>query len=111
MIEGNLSENGATVVLVGNGRAAVDRVLKDGTLAYNVVLMDIQMPELDGYEAARLILSVAPDLPIIGQTAHASSDERERCLASGMVGHITKPIDPQLLVRTVLEHVAVKPRE
>ena len=111
VIEGNLSENGATVVLVGNGRAAVDRVLKDGPLAYNVVLMDIQMPELDGYEAARLILSVAPDLPIIGQTAHASSDERERCLASGMVGHITKPIDPQLLVWTILEHVAVKPRE
>jgi PAS domain S-box-containing protein len=110
VIEGNLSEDGAMVILVGNGSEAVDRVLKDGAQAYDVVLMDIQMPKMDGYEAAKLILSMAPNLPIIGQTAHASTEERERCFASGMVGHVTKPIDPQLLVRTILEHVVVKRR-
>ena len=59
--------------------------------------MDIQMPYMDGFEATHHIRRLAPRLPIIGQTAHAFREERERCLAAGMVDHIAKPIDPNQL--------------
>ena len=68
--------------------------------------MDIQMPEMDGYEATRRILEVAPGLPVIGQTAHAFEEDRDKCLAAGMVAHIAKPIDPQALVKLVLRVLA-----
>jgi PAS domain S-box-containing protein len=102
MLEVNLIEDGARLVMVGDGKAAVDRVISDGPGAYDVVLMDIQMPVMDGYEATRRILELAPELPIIGQTAHAFDEERDKCLAAGMRAHIAKPIDPQALVRLVL---------
>jgi len=103
VIEENLVEDGAEVTMVVNGREAVERVRKDGGAAYDVVLMDIQMPEMDGYEATRRILELAPGLPIIGQTAHAFGAELERCFAVGMVGHVAKPIDPEILARVVLQ--------
>jgi CheY-like chemotaxis protein len=81
-------------------------VLADGREAYDVVLMDIQMPEMDGYEATRRILELAPDLPVIGQTAHAMLDERRECLAAGMADHIAKPIDFRLLVDMIVRHLA-----
>ena len=79
--------------------------MRDGREAYDVVLMDIQMPEMDGYEATRRILELAPDLPVIGQTAYALREEREQCLAAGMVDHIAKPIDLDALVELVNKHV------
>ncbi len=103
VIEENLVEDGAEVTMVVNGREAVERVRMDGGAAYDVVLMDIQMPQMDGYEATRRILELAPGLPIIGQTAHAFGGELERCFAVGMVGHVAKPIDPEALVRVVLQ--------
>ena len=60
------------------------------------------MPEMDGYEATRLIRELAPGLPVIGQTAHAFAEERDKCYAAGMAGHIAKPIDPQALVTLIL---------
>jgi PAS domain S-box-containing protein len=108
VLEENLIHDGARVVLVGNGREAVERVIRDGRDAYDVVLMDIQMPEMDGYEATRRIRDLAPDLPIIGQTAHALNEEREKCLAAGMVDHIAKPIDPERLIKLVRQHVLAR---
>jgi PAS domain S-box-containing protein len=105
VLEDNLVEDGARVVLVGDGQAAVERIVADGRSAYDIVLMDIQMPEMDGYEATRRILALAPGLPIIGQTAHAFREERDKCLAAGMVGHLAKPVVPDLLVATILQHV------
>jgi CheY-like chemotaxis protein len=81
----------------------------DGPQAYDIVLMDIQMPVMDGYEAARRILQMAPGLPIIGQTAHAFHEDRDKCLAAGMVGHIAKPIDPPALVKLMLQFLAGRP--
>jgi PAS domain S-box-containing protein len=101
----NLVEDGASVVMVSNGREAVERVARDGRAAYDIVLMDIQMPEMDGYEATRQILALAPDLPIIAQTAHAFNEERERCFAAGMVGHVAKPFDSNELIHLVRQHV------
>jgi len=108
ILEEILREDGARVVMVGNGREAVECVLRDGRDAYDIVLMDLQMPEMDGYEATRRILELAPDLPIIAQTAHAFLEDRERCMAAGMVAHLAKPIDPDALVKMVRQHVPFK---
>jgi len=109
VIEANLIDDGAKVVMVSTGREATDRVLQDGCQAFDVVLMDIQMPEMDGYAATASIHVLVPELPIIGQTAHASSEDRERCLAAGMVDHITKPIDFDALARLLQQHA--RPRK
>ncbi|MDP9126080.1 MAG: response regulator, partial [Pseudomonadota bacterium] len=106
VLERALEIEGAQSTIVGDGRQAVNRVLADGREAYDVVLMDIQMPEMDGYEATRRILELAPDLPVIGQTAHAMLDERRECLAAGMNDHIAKPIDFRLLVDMIVRHTA-----
>lgn len=105
LLEENLTESGARVTLANNGKEAVARVLEAGRKAFDIVLMDIQMPEMDGYEAAQKIHESAPDLPIIAQTAHAFSEERERCLQAGMVGHVAKPIDTVQLINLVKQLV------
>jgi CheY-like chemotaxis protein len=111
MLEANLTEDGARLVMVGDGKDAVERVISDGPGAFDIVLMDIQMPVMDGYEATRRILELAPGLPIIGQTAHAFDEERDKCLAAGMLAHIAKPIDPQALVKLVLKILALRRSE
>jgi PAS domain S-box-containing protein len=105
MLEFNLLDDGAHLVMVGDGAAAVNRVIADGAEAYDVVLMDLQMPVMDGYEATRRILELAPGLPIIGQTAHAFGEDRDKCLAVGMSGHIAKPIDPKALTKLIVQVV------
>lgn len=84
---------GVRVTVVDNGRAAVERALEGG---FHGVLMDIQMPEMDGYEATVAIREAGkfPDLPIIAMTANAMAGDRERAFSAGMNEHIAKPIDP-----------------
>jgi len=67
--------------------------------------MDVQMPEMDGLEATRRLHEIAPRLPVIGLTAYALTEERGNCLAAGMVDHISKPVDPDALVATILRHL------
>jgi two-component system sensor histidine kinase/response regulator len=85
---------GITVDVAGNGLEAVAMVTS-GERCYDLVFMDIQMPEMDGYEATRRIRSdsCCADLPIIAMTAHAMVEERENTRAAGMNAHITKPIN------------------
>jgi signal transduction histidine kinase/HPt (histidine-containing phosphotransfer) domain-containing protein len=97
-----LNQEGAQVKLVDNGQLAVD-ALKNAD--YDIVLMDVQMPVMDGLEATRCIREDYPDLPIIGQTAHALSEEHARCRAAGMNDVITKPLDANMLVALVQRHV------
>ena len=106
LLEEILGAEGARVSMAGNGQEAVDCVVRNGPDAYDLVLMDIQMPVMDGYEATRRILELVPGLPIIGQTAHAFAEEKARCFDAGMVGHIAKPIDPGALLNLVRRHVA-----
>jgi two-component system sensor histidine kinase/response regulator len=100
-----LTAAGAIVEIAGNGRVAVEKVGKAGgtRTPYDIVLMDIQMPEMDGYEATKLIRADGRfgELPIIAMTAHAMMEERQRCHDAGMVDHITKPIDPQAMFETI----------
>jgi CheY-like chemotaxis protein len=72
---------------------------------YALVLMDMQMPRLDGVEAARQICALAgrPRTRIIAMTANAFSEDRARCLAAGMVDFVTKPVDPQMLYGVILK--------
>ena len=69
--------------------------------AYALILMDIQMPGLDGIEATRRIRAFLPDIPIIAMTAHTMKGDAERCLAAGMQDHVAKPIDPPGLFATL----------
>jgi two-component system sensor histidine kinase/response regulator len=88
---------GASVEVAHHGRQAVDRLLGGGD--YHLVLMDLQMPEMDGYQATARIRAEPrlAQLPIIAMTAHATTEERQRCLDAGMNDHVAKPIDPALL--------------
>jgi len=92
------------VDVAGNGREAVEKVRQGN---YALVLMDIQMPVLDGLAASREIRTDARfrDLPIIAMTAHAMSGDREESLAAGMNDHLTKPIDPAALYDVLLQWI------
>jgi|GEM_PF-3160324 len=94
-----LQELGLVVEIAGNGRTAVELLRADPSRC-DVVLMDLQMPEMDGYEATRVIRETLgiTDLPIIAMTAHALEEERRHCLAGGMNDHVAKPIDPPVLL-------------
>ena len=89
-----LSQAGLQVTVAANGREAVDLVVHAAE-PFDLVLMDIQMPEMDGYEATRCLREQwrPEDLPIIALTAHALPEERRKCLAAGMNDHLAKPID------------------
>ena len=95
-----LAKLGLQVTLAVNGQEALDQV-RPG--AFDAVLMDIQMPVMDGYEATRLMRAnpLLADLPILAMTAHAMQRERDRCVALGMNDYITKPINPDELVATL----------
>jgi signal transduction histidine kinase/CheY-like chemotaxis protein/HAMP domain-containing protein len=99
---------GAAVTIANNGREAVELLWSRQPPGFDVVLMDLQMPEMDGYQAtARLRAdSRFATLPIIAMTAHATIEERQRCLAAGMNDHIAKPIDPGNLFATVARFYA-----
>ena len=93
--QGILTKMGVSVDLVKNGQEAVDAVNKRD---YDLVLMDMQMPVMDGLEATRQIRSGSrSQTPIIALTAHAMNGDKEKYLKSGLDGYISKPLDPRLL--------------
>jgi signal transduction histidine kinase/CheY-like chemotaxis protein len=97
-----LNKMGLSTDVVENGRQAVEAVEKN---KYDLVLMDIQMPVMDGYSATRAIrqlLSNGQHLPIVAITANAMKGDREKCLEAGMDDYLSKPIDPEKL-KTVLD--------
>jgi two-component system sensor histidine kinase/response regulator len=97
-----LQSVGIQAEVAANGQVALEKLQVEG-LQYDLVLMDIQMPVMDGYEAARRIRAEGrfADLPIIALTAHAMTEERQRVLDAGMNDQIYKPIDPDLFFDTL----------
>jgi signal transduction histidine kinase len=101
------------VTLAVNGAEALDRLAETvksrGTPAFDLILMDLQMPVMDGYEATQVIKSTPEykDVPVFALTAHAFAEERNRCFALGMQEHLSKPIDVEKFyaaLRTVAPH-------
>jgi two-component system sensor histidine kinase/response regulator len=91
---------GGKVTVAGDGRQGVERLEQAGDpLPYDVVLMDMQMPEMDGYQATARLRSQPrfAKLPIVAMTAHATIEEKQRCVAAGMNDHVAKPFDPAAL--------------
>jgi len=97
---------GLQVDVAGTGRQAVD-MARDG--AYALVLMDVQMPEMDGLDATRALRAIPAcrQLPILAMTANAFGDDREACLAAGMNDHLPKPVDPAALYAALLRWLPV----
>jgi len=101
-----LESAGLIVETAKNGREAVWMISRSPS-RFAAVLMDLQMPVMDGYEATRLIRKSEPAgyLPILAMTAHAMREERQKCLDSGMNDHVTKPIDPEHLIKTLVKWI------
>jgi CheY-like chemotaxis protein len=101
-----LEKNGMTVDVVATGREAVARCIATG---YSVILMDCQMPDMDGYEATRRIREMESDarkrIPVIAITANAMATDRDRCRAAGMDDYVVKPFVPEELIECIASHL------
>jgi two-component system sensor histidine kinase/response regulator len=104
-----LEQAGAVVDVVDNGQKALDR-LRAGGCPYDLVLMDVQMPVMDGFTATQVIRNqLQMSLPVLAMTAGVMPSEREQCLASGMNDFIAKPINPEHMLATIALHLPPRP--
>ncbi len=102
-----LQQEGAVVDVVENGQQAVD-VLRNNAASYDAILMDVQMPVMDGFTATRMIRQdLKINIPVIAMTAGVTAFERESCIASGMNDLIAKPIETEKMLATILEYTSV----
>ncbi|MGA2060116.1 MAG: ATP-binding protein [Thermoguttaceae bacterium] len=110
-----LRKAGAKVTIVNNGKEALEKVIAEQkkylaeglqTSPFDVILMDMQMPEMDGYEATWRLREMGYSAPIIALTAHAMSHDREKCLGAGCDEYLTKPIDRDTLFSTVVRYMS-----
>jgi signal transduction histidine kinase/DNA-binding response OmpR family regulator len=101
-----MEARGVKVRVAGNGADALERLAEVPPDHYQLVLMDLQMPVMDGYEATRRLRADPRyfDLPVVAMTAHAMVEERERCAAIGMTGHLGKPVEPEDLYALLRRH-------
>jgi PAS domain S-box-containing protein len=100
-----LGKRGHQVVIAENGRLALAALDAPGSARFDLILMDVQMPDMDGFEATAVIRErekvTGAHLPIVAMTANAMKGDRERCLAAGMDGYVSKPIDVEQLLATI----------
>ena len=103
-----LEKTGVSIDFAENGKIAVS-MFEEHPDRYSLILMDVQMLEMNGYEATRAIRNLdhlqAKDIPIIAMTANVFREDIENCLSAGMDGHIGKPIDPDILYKTIKKHI------
>ncbi len=98
-----MEASGIKVDVAGNGRLAINALMAVNVNYYDIVFMDVQMPEMDGHEATKIIRKDPHfnNLPVVAMTAHAMVEEKERCFASGMDAHLAKPINPKELYNAI----------
>ena len=111
-----LRKAGAEVVVAENGQAAIEQVVPAAALAegkkparfapFDVILMDIQMPVMDGYEATRRLRALGYTGRIVALTAHAMSQDRQQCLDAGCDAYLAKPIEQRVLLEVVAQYAA-----
>ena len=105
IISAMLSMFGITTERAENGRVCVNKISEAPERSYDLIFMDIQMPEMNGLEATRTIRALddlwASSIPIIAMTADAFSENVTECLNAGMNGHIAKPIDIKLVIKEI----------
>jgi len=106
-----LKKFGAEVTMAENGRAAIElaAVAREEGRPFDMVLMDMQMPLVDGYEATRQLRAAGDRMPIIAVTAHAMTDDRQRCLDAGCDDYLAKPIERAALQRLMSQYAAAWP--
>jgi PAS domain S-box-containing protein len=102
LIELFLKREGATIEQAESGEQSIQMALSN---SYDAILMDIQMPGLDGYQALSLLRTENYQKPVLALTAHAMKEEKNRALSSGFADHISKPVNPQDLVQSLLTHL------
>jgi CheY-like chemotaxis protein len=105
-LEGVFRKTGVNIIHADNGLKAIDLCRRHPEL--DIVLMDIQLPEMSGLDATRVITSFRKDLPIIAQTANAMSEDKEKCLEVGCVDYVSKPINILLLFNTIDKYLPEK---
>ena len=102
-----LKDAGLMVDVAEDGLQAVERIKAEPAGTYQVILMDIQMPNMDGYEAARQIRALEDpakaDIPILAVTANAFEEDKKTALAAGMNGHLAKPYDIPMMLKTLAD--------
>ena len=100
-----LKKTQAIILRAKNGKEAVD-IIAEHKGGVDLILMDINMPVMDGYEAMRIIKSKHPDLPIIAQTAYTLNNDRHKCLKAGFNDYIAKPVNRVALFRMVNDNLS-----
>ena len=101
-----LKENGLKAERAANGKQCMEMLKKMPEDYYDMILMDIQMPEMDGYEATKLIRNLddaRADIPIVAMTANAFEEDRQKALESGMNAHVSKPVDMNMLFKVMTQ--------
>jgi CheY-like chemotaxis protein len=110
LLEIILSKTGAKLLFAESGEMSIEIVKM--TRGIDIILMDIKMKGISGFQATTFIKQIAPDIPIIAQTACVVYGDKERCFDSGCSGYIPKPINYEVLLETINDHLKkVTPRE
>lgn len=102
-LEALLKRTNAVLIWAETGKLALDAVINDNTI--DLILMDIKMPEMNGYEATHEIKKIRPNLPIIAQTAYALAGEKEKILGAGCDDYLSKPIMGKVLLEKIEHYI------
>lgn len=107
VVKGILKKKNINLTIANNGVEAL-QIINSSAISFDVILMDLEMPEMDGIEATKAIRDgmVSPNIPIVALTAQAMGGDREKCLAAGMNAYLSKPINPEVLYKTLAEQIS-----